>query len=118
MLCPAWAKAKCSPWDMEARDKAHLEEKQINDKRRCTLSMFPLFYICNFSVGSLPIDILMLMYRVSEYFRLVSIMYQVYCVASLNMKNLISHTPLNCARNAFTLALNDSAEAFVRRLSK
>lgn len=57
MLCPAWAKAKCSPWDMEARDKAHLEEKQINDKRRCTLSMSPLFYICNFSVGSLPIDI-------------------------------------------------------------
>ena len=46
------------------------------------------------------------------------IMYQAYCVASLNMKNLISPTPLNCARNAFTLALNDSADAFVRRLSK
>ena len=26
--------------------------------------------------------------------------------------------PLNCARNAFTLALKDSADAFVRRLSK
>ena len=46
------------------------------------------------------------------------IIYQAYCVASLNMKNLISPTPLNCARNAFTLALNDSADAFVRRLSK
>ena len=46
------------------------------------------------------------------------IMHQAYCVASLNMKNLISPTPLNCARNAFTLALNDSADAFVRRLSK
>ena len=46
------------------------------------------------------------------------IMHQAYCVASLNMKNLISPTPLNCARNAFTLALNYSADAFVRRLSK
>ena len=58
MLCPAWAKAKCSPWDMEARDKAHLEEKQINDKRRCTLSMSPFFLLYVTSVlGSLPIDI-------------------------------------------------------------
>ena len=38
--------------------------------------------------------------------------------ASLKIKNGISLTPLNCALNAFTLALNDSADAFVERLSK
>ena len=32
--------------------------------------------------------------------------------ASLKIKNGISLTPLNCALNAFTFALNDSAEAF------
>ena len=37
---------------------------------------------------------------------------------SLKIKNGISLTPLNCALNAFTFALNDSADAFVERLSK
>ena len=39
-------------------------------------------------------------------------------LASLKIKKGISLTPLNCALNAFTLALNDSADAFVERLSK
>ena len=39
-------------------------------------------------------------------------------LASLKIKNGISLTPLNCALNAFTFALNDSADAFVERLSK
>ena len=39
-------------------------------------------------------------------------MYQAYGVASPDMKNLMSPTPLNCVRKAFTLALNDSGEAF------
>ena len=39
-------------------------------------------------------------------------------LASLKMKNGISLTPLNCALKAFTFALNDSADAFVERLSK
>jgi len=39
-------------------------------------------------------------------------------LASLKMKNDISLTPLNCALKAFTLALKDSADAFVERLSK
>ena len=38
--------------------------------------------------------------------------------ASLKIKNGISLTPLNCALNAFTFALNDSADALVERLSK
>ena len=37
-------------------------------------------------------------------------------LASLKIKNGISLTPLNCALNAFTFALNDSADAFVERL--
>ena len=36
--------------------------------------------------------------------------------ASLKIKNGISLTPLNCALNAFTFALNDSADALVERL--
>lgn len=39
-------------------------------------------------------------------------------LASLKIKNDISLTPLNCDLNAFTFALNDSADAFVERLSK
>ena len=39
-------------------------------------------------------------------------------LASLNIKNDISLTPLNCDLNAFTFALNNYAEAFVERLSK
>lgn len=39
-------------------------------------------------------------------------------LASLKIKNGISLTPLNCALNAFTFALNDSADALVERLSK
>ena len=39
-------------------------------------------------------------------------------LASLKIKNGISLTPLNCDLNAFTFALNDSADAFVERLSK
>ena len=39
-------------------------------------------------------------------------------LASLKMKKGISLTPLNCALKAFTFALNDSADAFVERLSK
>ena len=39
-------------------------------------------------------------------------------LASLKIKNGISLTPLNYALNAFTFALNDSADAFVERLSK
>ena len=41
-----------------------------------------------------------------------------YSVVSLNMKNLMSPTPRNCVLNAFILALNDSAEAFVSLCSK
>lgn len=37
---------------------------------------------------------------------------------SLKRKYLTSETPLSCLRKAFILALNDSAEAFVERLSK
>ena len=37
-------------------------------------------------------------------------------LASLKIKNGISLTPLNRALNAFTFALNDSADAFVERL--
>ena len=40
--------------------------------------------------------------------------YQAKILASLG----ISLTPLNCALNAFTLALKDSADALVERLSK
>ena len=39
-------------------------------------------------------------------------------LASLKIKNGISLTPLNCALNAFTFALNDSEDALVERLSK
>ena len=39
-------------------------------------------------------------------------------LASLKIKNGIFLTPLNYALNAFTFALNDSADAFVERLSK
>ena len=39
-------------------------------------------------------------------------------LASLKIKNGISLTPLNCALNAFTFALNDSADALVERLSR
>ncbi|SDX16173.1 hypothetical protein SAMN05216556_1192 [Aequorivita viscosa] len=39
-------------------------------------------------------------------------------VVSLNRKKSTFLTPLNCALNAFILALNDSAEALVLRLSK
>ena len=44
--------------------------------------------------------------------------YQAYCVASLNIKNLISPTLLNCVLKAFALALKDSTEAFVSLSSK
>ena len=37
-------------------------------------------------------------------------------LASLNMKNDISLTPLNCNLNAFTFALKGSADAFVERV--
>ncbi len=50
--------------------------------------------------------------RVSGFSRWV-VRCQEYNVASLNMKNLMSLTPLNWVRNAFIFALNDSAEAFV-----
>ena len=43
---------------------------------------------------------------------------QAKILASLKIKNGISLTPLNCALNAFTLALKDSADALVERLSK
>ncbi len=39
---------------------------------------------------------------------------QAYCVASLNIKELTSPTPLNCVRKALILALKDSADAFVQ----
>ena len=39
-------------------------------------------------------------------------------LTSLKIKKGISLTPLNWALNALTLALNDSADAFVERLSK
>ena len=54
----------------------------------------------------------------SGYSWLVALPYQAYCVASLNIKNLISPTPLNCILKAFALALKDSAEAFVSLSSK
>ena len=44
--------------------------------------------------------------------------YQACCVASLNIKNLISPTLLNCVLKAFALALKDSTEAFVSLSSK
>ena len=43
---------------------------------------------------------------------------QEYNFASLYMKNLMSVTPLNCVLKALIFALNDSADAFVRRCSK
>ena len=43
---------------------------------------------------------------------------QAKIVDSLNRKKGIFLTPLNCALKAFILALKDSAEAFVLRLSK
>ena len=45
-------------------------------------------------------------------------LHYVKILASLKIKNGISLTPLNCALNAFTFALNDSADALVERLSK
>ena len=44
--------------------------------------------------------------------------HQVKILATLDRKYLMSLTPLNAALNAFNLALNDSAEAFVLLLSK
>jgi hypothetical protein len=44
-------------------------------------------------------------------------MYYAKIPASLEIKNNISLTPRNCDLNAFTFSLNDSAEAFVERLS-
>ena len=38
-------------------------------------------------------------------------------LASLKIKNGISLTPLNCDLNAFTFALNDSADALAERVS-
>lgn len=43
---------------------------------------------------------------------------QEYSVANLNIKNLMSPTPRNCDRKALTLALKDSADAFVSLRSK
>ena len=40
------------------------------------------------------------------------------CQAKILASLGISLTPLNCALNAFTLALKDSADALVERLSK
>ena len=39
-------------------------------------------------------------------------------LVSLKTKNGISLTPLSCDLNAFTFALNDSADAFVERLTR
>ena len=52
-------------------------------------------------------------YRVSGYFRLVSLSFHEYSVANLNIKNFMSPTPLNCVLKALIFALKDSAEAFV-----
>ena len=43
---------------------------------------------------------------------------QEYSFVSLYMKNLMSVTPLNCVLKALIFALNDSADALVRRCSK
>lgn len=48
----------------------------------------------------------------------VIIFFYVYSVASLNMKNFTSATPLNCLQKALIFALNDFAEALVNRSSK
>lgn len=44
--------------------------------------------------------------------------FQANSLASLKMKNGMSRTPLNCARNALILALKLSAEALVERCPK
>ena len=67
--------------------------------------------------GACPVKSIAL--RVGQRINLVGgLPSQEYSFVSLYMKNLMSVTPLNCVLKALIFALNDSADALVRRCSK
>ena len=78
----------------------------------------PAVFCCKSALGTLPCETKTACgyFRASGYSRSVSLPCQAYCVTSLNIKDLISPTPLNCVLKA--LALKDSTEAFVSLSSK
>ena len=115
-----------SPFFIADRSLTHIGFKGLNVK-------FRLFYGSTENPGCFTVSALTAQSRRSEPFGVASAacfeqlagvfascgaLHYAKILASLKIKNGISLTPLNCALNAFTFALNDSADALVERLSK